>query len=315
MTTAVVATAFGGPENLALVEVEVAAPGPGEVVVSVLACGVNPIDAKSYSGQMGNDPGSLPMRLGFEAAGVVTAVGPGANGPEGPIAVGDEVIAFRISGAYAGDVVVPASALVGKPASLDWPQAAGLMLTGATAVHLLTASNVSQGETVLIHGGSGGVGLMAVQLAVLRGASVIATASESRHGLIEELGAEPVTYGEGLAERLRALAPGGVDVALDLIGNDEALETSLALVADRSRIATIANFAKGPAAGIKVLGGGPGADPGTAVRANARIPLARHAGDGSLVVHLGATFPLAEVAEAHRLVLSGKANGKVVLLP
>lgn len=315
MTTAVVATGFGGPENLELVEVDLAAPGPGEVRISVLACGVNPFDAKVYSGQMGTNPAALPMRLGYEAAGVVTEVGPNANGPQGPIAVGDEVIAFRISGAYADEVVVPASAVVAKPTSLDWPEAAGLMLTGATAVHLLTATHLSAGETVLIHGGSGGVGLMAVQLAGLRGARVIATASEKRHGLLEQLGAEPVTYGDGLLERVQTLAPAGVDVALDLIGSDEALQTSLALVADRDRIATIANFAEGPAAGIKVLGGGPGADAGEAVRSEARIPLAQHAGDGSLVVHLGATFPLAEVAEAHRLVLSGRAGGKVILLP
>lgn len=315
MTSAVVATSYGGPENLSLIDVEVPAPGPGEVSISVLACGVNPADIKSYSGAFGTDPANLPKRLGFEAAGVVTAVGPDAVGPEGPIAIGDEVIAFRISGAYAGDVVVPASAVIRKPASLDWPQAAGLMLTGATAVHLLTATDVGEGDTVLIHGASGGVGLMAVQLAILRGAQVVATASEKRHGLLEELGAEPVTYGDGLLDRVRAAAPDGVDVALDLIGSAEALETSLALVSDRDRIATIANFSDGPAAGIKVLGGGPGADAGEEVRANARVPLARHAGDGSLVVHLGATFPLAEVAEAHRLQLSGQANGKIVLLP
>jgi NADPH2:quinone reductase len=314
MTSAVVATAFGGPEVLTLIDVEVPAPGPGEVAISVLAVGVNPVDLKVYGGLMGAKPTSLPLRLGFEAAGVVTAVGPDADGPQGPIAVGDEVIAFRISGAYASDVVVRASAVVQKPAALDWPQAGGLMLTGATAVHLLTATAVGTDDTVLIHGASGGVGLMAVQLAVLRGARVIATASLHRHGLLEELGAEPVVYGEGLAERVRVLAPDGVDAALDLIGTDEALQTSLALVADRDRIATIANFGAAQT-GIKQLGGGPGADPGEEVRANARTELARLAGEGSLTVHLGATYPLDEVAEAHRLVAAGKANGKVILLP
>lgn len=315
MTSAVVATSYGGPESLALVDVDVPAPGPGEVAISVLACGVNPADIKSYDGTFGSDPAKLPVRLGFEAAGVVTAVGPDANGPEGPVAVGDEVIAFRISGAYAGDVVVPAGSVIRKPASLDWAEAAGLMLTGATAVHLLTAADVGDGDLVLVHGASGGVGLMVVQLAALRGARVIATASEKRHGLLEELGAEPVTYGEGLLKRIQEIAPDGIDVALDLIGTEEALSTSLALVEDRSRIATIANFSTAADAGIKVLGGGPGADPGTQVRDEARIPLAKHAGDGSLLVHLGATFGLAEVAEAHRLVIAGKAQGKVVLLP
>jgi NADPH:quinone reductase-like Zn-dependent oxidoreductase len=314
MTSAVVATGFGGPENLALIDVEVPAPGPGEVAVSVLACGVNPIDLKLYGGQRGADPSALPMRLGFEAAGVVTAVGPDADGPEGPIAVGDEVIAFRISGAYAGDVVVPASAVVQKPAALDWPQAGGLMLTGSTAVHLLTATGVAADDVVLIHGASGGVGLMAVQLAVLRGARVIATASEHRHGLLEELGAEPVVYGDGLIERVQELAPDGVDAALDPVGTDEALETSLALVPEKQRIATIANYGA-TSAGIQLLGGGPGADPGDEVRANARTELTRLAGTGALTVHLGATYPLAEVADAHRLLAEGKANGKVILLP
>jgi NADPH:quinone reductase-like Zn-dependent oxidoreductase len=314
MTSAVVATGFGGPENLALIDVDVPAPGPGEVTVSVLACGVNPIDLKLYGGERGADPAALPMRLGFEAAGVVTAVGPDADGPEGPVAVGDEVIAFRISGAYAGEVVVPASAVVQKPAALDWPEAGGLMLTGATAVHLLTATGVTADDVVLIHGASGGVGLMAVQLAVLRGARVIATASEHRHGLLEELGAEPVVYGDGLLERIGQLAPDGVDAALDLVGTDEALETSLALVEDRQRIATIANYGA-TSAGIKLLGGGPGADPGEEVRANARTELTRLAATGALTVHLGATYPLAEVADAHRLLAEGKAHGKVVLLP
>ncbi|RNL65037.1 NADP-dependent oxidoreductase [Nocardioides marmoriginsengisoli] len=310
MATIVQAIAFGGPENLTTAEVEPAAPGPGEVRVEVRAAGVNPIDLKVYGGAMGADPANLPMRLGFEAAGVITEIGPGVDQN-----VGDEVIAFRISGAYASEVVVPATAVVPKPASLGWAEAGGLMLTGATAVHLLTATAVGDGDTVLVHGGSGGVGLMAIQLAALRGARVIATASPRRHAALESLGAEPVTYGDGLLERLQAMAPEGIDVALDLIGTDEALETSLALVADRDRIATIANFGSAPTAGVKVLGGGPGADPGTEVRANARPELARLAGEGTLLVQVGATYPLTEVAEAHRLLAAGRADGKVVLLP
>ena len=310
MTTIVQATAFGGPEVLETTEIDLDSPGTGEVQIAVRAAGVNPIDLKVYSGLMGADPASLPMRLGFEAAGVVTAVG-----AETDFAVGDEVIAYRASGAYASEIVVPAAVVVPKPASLGWAEAGGLLLTGATAVHLLTATSVGEGDTVLIHGGSGGVGLMAIQLAALRGARVIATASPRRHAALEALGAEPVAYGDGLLGRLEAMAPEGIDVALDLIGNEEALETSLALVADRDRVATIANFDTGPAAGIKVLGGGPGADPGTEIRANAGPELVRLAGEGKLVVQVGATFALADAADAHRLVAAGKAGGKVVLLP
>ncbi len=315
MTTIVQAPSYGGPEVLELTEVDLAAPGPGEVAIDVRAAGVNPIDTKVYSGLMGTDPAALPKRLGSEATGIVTAVGPDARGPEGPVAVGDEVIAFRIDGAYADQVVVPASAVIPKPASLGWPEAGGLMLTGATAVHLLTATAVDAGDTVVIHGGSGGVGLMAIQLAVLRGARVIATASPRKHADLVAFGAEPVSYGTGLLGRIEALAPQGVDVALDLIGSEEALEVSLSLVADRGRIATIANFSTGSAAGIKVLGGGPGADAGTEVRMAARPELARLAGEGLVSVRVGHTFALADVADAHQLLIAGGANGKVVLLP
>src|SRR5665811_861343 len=125
-------------------------PGPDEALIQVRAAGVNPVDYKVYSGQFGTDPARLPLRLGSEAAGVVAEVGPGAAGPAGPIEVGAEVIAFRAPGAYAAELVVPASALVPKPDTLDWAQASGLMLTGVTAWHLLEATGVGAGDTVLI---------------------------------------------------------------------------------------------------------------------------------------------------------------------
>jgi len=156
---------------------------------------------------------------------------------------------------------------------------------------------------------------MAVQLAVARGATVIGTASPARHDLLRELGAHPVAYGDGLAGRVRAAAPDGVDAALDLIGTDEAVDVSLALVSDRARIATIAAFARGGEAGIKVLGNGPGADPGTEIRDAARLELARLAGDGSLRVFVTQTFPLAGVADAHRAIMGGHVTGKIALIP
>ncbi len=170
MTRIVVATGYGGPEVLSVIDTEPPRPGPGQVVVDVRAAGTNPADAKSYSGVWGSDPARLPLRLGYEAAGVVSAVGADAVGPTGPIAVGDEVVVFRTSGAYAEQVVAKASAVLAKPAGLGWSQAAGLLLAGSTAVHTLEATAVTAGETVLVHGASGGVGLMAVQLAVARGA-------------------------------------------------------------------------------------------------------------------------------------------------
>jgi NADPH:quinone reductase len=314
-TAAVVATAFGGPEVLAVVEVPVNPPGPGEVRIQVRAAGASPIDYKLYSGAMGRDPARLPMRLGSEAAGVITAVGDGAEGPAGPLHPGDEVIAYRIAGAYAAEVTVPGSAVVPKPAVLSFEQAGGLMLTGATAVHALKVVGAGPGATVVVHGGSGGVGLMAVQLAVAAGARVIATASDGRHAYLRGLGAEPLTYGPGLLERIRAIAPGGADAAIDTVGTDEAIDTSLALVSDRDRIVTIAAPQRGLSLGIKVIGGAPGADPGAEIRAGARLELTQLAETGKLHVVVAAAYPLADAAAAHRDLATGHTFGKIVLVP
>ena len=310
MTRVVLATAYGGPEVLTVVDRPVGDPGPGQARVEVRAAGVNPADWKSYTGAFGTDPAALPRRLGFEVSGVVTAVGPDVS-----LAVGDEVIGFRVSGGYAAELVVRASALVPKPASLGWEQAAGLMLTGATAVHALTATGVGEGDTVLVHGAAGGVGLMAVQLAALRGARVIGTVGGGGGELVRRFGAETVRYGDGLANRVRELAPDGVDAAVDLVGTDEAVDVSLELVADRQRIATIAAFGRAASEGIKALGGGPGADPGTELRDAARPDLAEAAGAGRLEVVVAGTFPLEEVAAAHRQGMAGHTHGKLVLLP
>jgi NADPH:quinone reductase-like Zn-dependent oxidoreductase len=315
MSAVVVATAYGGPEVLSVVDEPVPDPGPGEVRIAVRAAGVNPVDYKAYSGAFGTDPSALPMRLGAEAAGVIMDVGPGATGPAGPLAVGDQVIAYPAAGAYASDLVVPGDSVVPKPATVPWDQAGGLLVTGVTAVHALEAVGVRAGDTVLIHGASGGVGLMAVQLALGRGATVIVTAAPARHDLLREFGANPVAYGDGLADRVRAAAPGAVDVALDLIGTDEAVDVSLELVTDRSRIATIAAFGRAPGLGIQLLGGGPGADPGTAIRAAARLQLTEAVAAGRLRVIVANTYPLAEAAAAHREIMAGHTTGKIVLLP
>jgi NADPH:quinone reductase-like Zn-dependent oxidoreductase len=154
-----------------------------------------------------------------------------------------------------------------------------------------------------------------VQLAVARGASVVATASPARHSFIRDLGATPVAYGPGLAGRVRAAAPDGVSAALDLVGTGEAMEVSLALVSDRARVVTIAAFAKGLEAGIKVIGGAPGADPGAEIRSAARLELARLAGEGKVTVFVTQTFPLTEAAAAHRAIMTGHSTGKIALLP
>jgi len=312
---AVVATGFGGPEVLSVVDEPAGVLRRGEVLVDVRAAGTNPVDFKFYAGAYGKDPAQLPMRLGLEAAGVVSVVGDDAVGPEGPVHIGDEVIAYPIQGAYASQVVVPASSLVRKPTTLSFEEAAGLLLTGCTAVHALAVTGVGLGDTVVVHGASGGVGMMAIQLAVNAGARVIGTASEGNHAYLGELGVEPVTYRDGLVERIRALAPDGIDAAIDAVGTSEAIDASVALVADRNRIVTIAAFQRGLELGIRVIGMFPGADPGTEIRAAARLELTRQAEEGKLRVRVARTYPLGEVANAHRELLSGHTHGKIVLIP
>jgi NADPH:quinone reductase-like Zn-dependent oxidoreductase len=315
VSTVVAATSYGGPEALEVLDLPTPEPGPGEVRIDVRAIGVNPIDHKAYSGLFGSDPSALPIRLGHEAAGVVAAVGEGAAGPAGPVAVGDEVITYPARGAYAAELVVPATSVVPKPPQLDWPMAGALLVVGVTAVHALASVRLGAGETVLLHGAAGGVGLLAVQLAAQRGATIIATASPAKHELLRELGALPVEYGPGLVDRVRAAAPEGVDAAVDLIGTDEALDVSVQLVADRSRITSIANFARGGQLGVNIIGGGPGADPGTAIRSAARFTLTEAAAAGKLHLVVAKTYPLADAAAAHRESKAGHVTGKLVLIP
>jgi NADPH:quinone reductase-like Zn-dependent oxidoreductase len=309
----VVASAYGGPDVLRLVDIDPGEPGPGTVLVEVKAAGVNPTDWKGYAGVYGTDPAKLPMRLGYEVSGIVSAVGPAVRW----LSPGDEVIAWRVRGGYADRIVVSEQVTVRRPATLEWSAAAGLLLAGTTAVHTLRATQTRDGDVVLVHGGSGGVGRMAVQLAILRGAQVIATASPAHHDDLRDLGATPVAYGEGLLDRIHEAArgTGHVTVAIDTVGTDEALDTSVALVADRQRIATIAGFGRAGELGIQALGGGPGADPGTAVREAARAQLVELASDGALNVRVARTYPLEQAAQAHRDGQNGHPAGKLVLVP
>jgi NADPH:quinone reductase-like Zn-dependent oxidoreductase len=313
--SAVVATAFGGPEVLSVIEVELEDPKPGEVLIDVRAAATNPIDYKLYSGTYGDDLSKLPMRLGLEAAGVVRSVAGDVEGPSGPIHPGDEVVVYRASGAYASAIVASPGDVLAKPSTMSFEEASGLLLAGTTAMHALKATRVSAGDTVVLHGAAGGVGLIAIQLAVAEGARVIATAGEGQQDLLRSIGAEPVVYGKGLLERIRALAPDGVDVAIDLVGTDEAGDVSFALVADHDRIATIVGSGRAGALGAKALGAGPGADPGTEIRSAARLELLRRVEAGELKVFVAASYPLSDVVQAHRELAGGHAHGKIVLVP
>ncbi|MET9489720.1 NADP-dependent oxidoreductase [Nocardia sp. NPDC006630] len=311
---------YGTPDVLTVIEVPTPRAAAGEVVVEVRAAGVNPIDWKLYSGAFhtvdedhkdaAGIAASMPS-LGLECAGVVTEVGADVTG----VQVGDEVIVYPVTAAYADYVTAPATSIFAKPAEIDWARAGSVMLTGTTAVHALHAAGVGAGDTVLVHGGAGGVGLMAVQLAAAAGATVIATAAERNHALLRELGASPVVYGPGLADRVKSAAPQGITAAVDFAGTDEALDVSLELVPDRTRIASIAGSPRRAEAGIKVLGYGPGQDAGTELRAAARGDLIERAASGTLRILVDTTFPLDQAAKAHEVGIAGHAPGKLVLIP
>ncbi|GAA1733718.1 NADP-dependent oxidoreductase [Microbacterium paludicola] len=214
--------------------------GPGSVLIEVRAAGVNPVDWKLMAGGLDAMMDAIfPVIPGWDVAGVVVALGPDV--PE--FEVGDEVIAYARKdvvqgGTFAERVAVPAAAVAPKPRTLNWEQAGGLPLAGGTALRTLDRLGVVEGDTVLIHAAAGGVGSIAVQIAVARGARVIGTASPANHEFLRGLGAEPVEYGEGLAERVRALAPEGVDAVADFVGGQ--LETTLAVLREGGRHASVA---------------------------------------------------------------------------
>ncbi|WP_243073617.1 NADP-dependent oxidoreductase [Microbacterium sp. SS28] len=313
MTHAIVYSQFGGPEVLTLAEVPAAEPAAGELGVRVEAAGVNPIDWKVRSGLRPSGALTEPRRVGGDLGGVVTAVGPGVDG----FRVGDPVAVFGVQGGYATDVVVPAGKAHVRPGGVSAAEAAGLGIPGGTAYQAVRSLSVGPGDTLLVHGGSGAVGQAIIQFAILWGATVVATSSERRFDRLRELGAIPVAYGEGLADRVRAAAPDGVTVIIDAAGTDEALETSIELLADKSRIATIVRGRDAAALGIRAFGGGsPEAltPQQLAWRAEA-VPVALNLiAAGAFSIELGPSFPLAEAGQAHQVVQDG-VDGKVVLLP
>lgn len=304
------AARFGGPEALELVEEDVPPPRAGEVVVDVRAVGMNPADYKHIAA--GQDPELLPLSLGYEVSGVIGAVGPGTEIASGGGKAGDEVIAAQISGGYATQVRVQASDVFAKPAALPFPDAAGLILAGSTASELLHVTRAGAGDTVLVHGASGAVGISVVQQALMLGARVVGTAGESGRDLVRRYGGEPVAYGPGLEERVRAVAPDGVTVAIDTVGTDEAVDVSLAMVTDRARIVTTAAFARAGKEGFHQVGAGnPASGP---YRARIRPQLIRLASEGSLNVPVGRTFPFAQAPAALGLLMGPHPAGKIALV-
>lgn len=308
-----VADRFGGPDVLRLVEAEVPAPEPGTVTIAVRAAGVNPADLNALSGARNPDPSLLPLWPGFEVAGVVTAVGVGTRIASGPVGVGDEVIAFRITGGYSSAVTVPAADVFAKPATLPFPEAANLLLAGTTAAEMLHLAGVGRGQSVLVHGASGAVGISLVQQAVRLGARVIGTAGASRADVVERFGGLATLYGPGLEGRVRALAPAGLDAALDAVGSDEAIDVSLALLPDRSQLITAVALQRASREGFRSVQGQWPAS--AAFRDSVRETLISLAGRRELTVPIARTFPLEQAPHALQLLGSGHPGGKIALRP
>jgi enoyl reductase len=298
---AVVFSSFGPPEVLELADIPEPTAGRGEVRVRVKAAGVQSFETKLRRGDMrGYVPVQFPQRLGNEFAGIVDQVGPGADG----FAVGDEVLGFTVLQADAEAIVVPTATVTVKPSAVGWEEAGALTAAGQTAWLALEGLGIGGGDTLLVHAAAGGVGTMAVQLARLRGATVIGTASEGNHDYLRSLGVIPVTYGPGLTDRVRELAPNGVDAALDAVGGI-ANQTSVEVVADRRRVGTVVDYGAVSSLGIRMLGG--------ERTAGILATLAGLVADGSLAVEISLSVPLERAAEAHRLIETGHTRGRAVL--
>jgi NADPH:quinone reductase-like Zn-dependent oxidoreductase len=203
---------------------------------------------------------------------------------------------------------------VPKPVRLSWEEAAGLMLTGTAAAHLVAATGVGEGDTVLLNGAAGGVGLYAAQLARHRGARVLGTALPDDHAVLVEMDVEPFDFREDVEAWVREQAPDGVDAVLDAVGAPPVLDLSLSVAKDRARVATLIPSPSAAERGITQLGFGEGADPGTELRAAARFDLVQGVEEGWLRVVVAETFPLDRAADAHRAMVSAHGAGKIVLV-
>ncbi len=314
-----IARDFGDLDVFTEIDTDVAPPREGEVTIEVRAAGMNPADYKHVA--RGSDRSLLPVPIGYELSGVITAIGPGTEIATGGGAIGDEVLAFRVSGGYSTALTVAARDVFAKPATLGFEEAACLLLAGATAAEMLHVTGVGAGDTIVVHGASGAVGVSVLQQAAHLGARVIGTASAGNFDVVRRFGGIPVAHGGGpeeLARRIRDVAPGGLDpegldAALDTVGVDEAVDASLALVTDRDRIVTIAAMGRAQRDGIRMIGG---AMPESArFRDGVRLQLIETAGRGDLVVPIAHRFPLAEARTALELLKQQHPGGKVVLIP
>ena len=297
---------YGGIDVLRVVEVERPVPGRGQVLVEVKAAGINPGEAKIRAGAQAELwPSTFPSGQGSDLAGVVAEVGQDA----GEFAVGDEVIGFTDNRAsHAEFVLAEAGHLIPRPAHVPWEAAGALFVAGTTAYAALRAVAAAPGDTVVVAGAAGGVGSIAVQLAVNAGATVIGLASEANHQWLADHRVTPVAYGAGVADRIRAASPGGVDAFIDTVGTGY-VELALELGVAPERIDTIADFAAPAKYGVKLEG--------TAAAASSEVlaELAAMIDQGLLEIPIARVYPLSEVQDAYRELAQGHTHGKIVLVP
>jgi NADPH:quinone reductase-like Zn-dependent oxidoreductase len=287
--------------------VERPVPGDGQVLVRVKAAGINISEAAIRTGAVARIfPSTFPSGQGSDLAGVIEEVGADVRG----FSPGDEVIGFSNKRASQAElVVVEADDLARKPEKVSWEEAGGLYVAGVTAWGAVNAVRPKEGETVVISGAAGGVGSLAAQLAGRTGATVIGLASESNHEWLKRHGVVPVAYGDGVADRIRAAAPDGVDAFIDTHG-DGYVDLAIALGVSPGRIDTIADYAAAAKYAVKTAGGAE-AGPGGKVLAE----LAGLIADGQLEVPIANVYPLAQVREAYTELERRHTHGKIVLRP
>jgi NADPH:quinone reductase-like Zn-dependent oxidoreductase len=297
---------YGDFDALRIDEVDDPVPGEGELLLQVKAAGVNPIEWKILHGWLsGGKPLAEPRGLGFDVAGVVERVGPGVSG----VVPGDELLGSPITPAYAELALSRPDMLVHRPPDVPWEVAGGLGVVVGTAYATLVRRAVTAGQTLLVIGASGAVGSMATQLAAARGVRVIGTGSPSKLEQLRALGATPVAYGDGLAERLREAAPDGVDAVLDASGHGE-LAAAVELAGGPERALSIASSANAAEQGVEFHAGGGGEHTLTALEEV--LPLIEA---GTISFPIAGTYGLGQVGDALRESEHGHPAGKLVVIP
>ncbi|MEV5648622.1 NADP-dependent oxidoreductase [Nocardia sp. NPDC052254] len=306
MAQAVEFDRYGDLDVLEVREVPDPEPGPGQVAVDVVAAGINPGETKIRTGVLHKRwPASFPSGEGTDFAGRIAALGEGVSG----IAVGDEVLGFSDQrSSHASRVVVPADQVTPKPAALSWEVAGSLHVAGSTAFAAVRAVSPEPGDTIAVSGAAGGVGNVVVQLLRAREVTVIGIAGPDNQEYLRELGAVPVVYGDGLADRLRALAPDGIDAFVDTFGSGY-VDLAVELGVKSDRIDTIIDFAAVEKYGVK------GEGSAAADTIDVLAELADLAAAGTLRIPIAATYPLTAVRDAFAELERGHTRGKIVLLP